>query len=505
MKYTKYILISLLLFWVTPIHAQVVFPNRGGTGIGTIPTFGQVLVGNSSGTYTLTATSSLGITGGSSGALYPFTPAINYAVLNQATTGIAWFQNGINASTTSHFVNASTTALSADSICFTVDTCRTTWPSTFGGIGGTWSTTTSQVAGNLINYPNNSATDVVNIGSTATTTGEYWFNPNINVSHLAGSTLFGLATTTKQSVGGGGPETIGIMRTNNNDLAIWSGIQGDTEGRWLVEANGLVGWGAGGVSDQDINLFRGGIGNLTVQSFISNSTDGFRVNQVDGSSVLTVNTTSEYVSVPWLLVNGAGGGAKMDVYGGGTTAIRAEQPAVSDVAFSSFKTGDTQLRFSFLTDGTLKWGPGTAVADTQLSRTATGTLAIEGIVSNPKLGIGTSSPYVSLAVVGDIVASHIYATSTTPTITACGTSPSIATGSSDSAGVVTAGTGGGFNFCRVNFGKIWVSPPVCVVIGADGQAVTYDATTTVTYLSVNSAAAGFGAPYKFNYICLGNR
>ncbi|HTK33475.1 MAG TPA: hypothetical protein VL335_02945, partial [Candidatus Paceibacterota bacterium] len=52
------------------------------------------------------ATSSLGIVAGASGAAYPFTPATNFGSTNQATTGIAWFQNGINASSTSNFASA---------------------------------------------------------------------------------------------------------------------------------------------------------------------------------------------------------------------------------------------------------------------------------------------------------------------------------------------------------------------------------------------------------------
>lgn len=55
---------SILL---TPLaRAQVVFPARGGTGTSSVPTYGQVLVGNENGTYSLMATSSLGIstTGG---------------------------------------------------------------------------------------------------------------------------------------------------------------------------------------------------------------------------------------------------------------------------------------------------------------------------------------------------------------------------------------------------------------------------------------------------------
>ena len=43
---------------------------QGGTGISTIPTYGQIPVGNSSGNYTLTATSTLGIAGGSGSSTY---------------------------------------------------------------------------------------------------------------------------------------------------------------------------------------------------------------------------------------------------------------------------------------------------------------------------------------------------------------------------------------------------------------------------------------------------
>jgi hypothetical protein len=52
---------------VSALAQTVVYPSHGGTGTSTIPTYGQVLVGNSGGTYTPTATSSLGITGGGGG------------------------------------------------------------------------------------------------------------------------------------------------------------------------------------------------------------------------------------------------------------------------------------------------------------------------------------------------------------------------------------------------------------------------------------------------------
>ncbi|TSC87231.1 MAG: cell wall surface anchored protein [Parcubacteria group bacterium Gr01-1014_8] len=65
-----------------------------------------------------------------------------------------------------------------------------------GGADGTWSTTTSQVSGTLINYPNN-ASDIVAIGSTATTSAEYWFDPNTTIAYLSGKV--GISTTSPYS------------------------------------------------------------------------------------------------------------------------------------------------------------------------------------------------------------------------------------------------------------------------------------------------------------------
>lgn len=61
-----------------------------------------------------------------------------------------------------------------------------------GGSGGTWSTTTSQVSGQLINYPNNTD-DIVVIGSNATTTAEFYYDPNTKdfLVQTASSTIVG--------------------------------------------------------------------------------------------------------------------------------------------------------------------------------------------------------------------------------------------------------------------------------------------------------------------------
>ncbi|MFA6314989.1 MAG: hypothetical protein WC648_01285 [Candidatus Paceibacterota bacterium] len=69
-----------------------------------------------------------------------------------------------------------------------------------GSAAGTWSTTTSQVSGRLINYSNN-GTDIVTIGSNATTTAEFYFDPNVGQAVING--------------GGTGTSTLSIGQTSN--------------------------------------------------------------------------------------------------------------------------------------------------------------------------------------------------------------------------------------------------------------------------------------------------
>lgn len=71
-----------------------------------------------------------------------------------------------------------------------------------GSSGGTWSTTTSSVAGQLVNYSNNS-TDIVAIGSTATSTASFYFDPNVQKSKI-GTVISGVWNGTAIAVANGG-------------------------------------------------------------------------------------------------------------------------------------------------------------------------------------------------------------------------------------------------------------------------------------------------------------
>lgn len=89
-----------------------------------------------------------------------------------------------------------------------------------GSGGGTWSTTTSQVAGQLINYPNN-GTDIVAIGANSTTTAEYWFDPNASKAYL--STGVGVGTTspwTNLSIVGTTTAS-GTLMAYNSPIVAW--------------------------------------------------------------------------------------------------------------------------------------------------------------------------------------------------------------------------------------------------------------------------------------------
>lgn len=109
-----------------------------------------------------------------------------------------------------------------------------------GSGGGTWSTTTSSVSGTLINYPNNN-TDVVTIGSTATSSASFFLDPvkkqfNVaNGSYITqnsgqvggqpGSTNIVVASTTALNYffAGAGPADPTVLSTTyvgNSNIAI---------------------------------------------------------------------------------------------------------------------------------------------------------------------------------------------------------------------------------------------------------------------------------------------
>ena len=181
MKYFKYILgIALSVFLVAGMAkaVTVLYPGGGGTGTSQVPTYGKVLVGQSNGTYLPTATSSLNITTSATGnwtgifdgqegtyylsrinhtgtqgvatlSNYDLSFASNYGTNNliSSTTMPWWAQGGLNASSTSHFVYASTTALTISGNSYLGTVSSGVWNGTT--IGDTYLTKTGDWTGTI--------------------------------------------------------------------------------------------------------------------------------------------------------------------------------------------------------------------------------------------------------------------------------------------------------------------------------------------------------------------
>ena len=125
------------------------------------------------------------LSGGSPNTLTFWTSGSAVSATGSPTVGYIY----ATSTTPSTFINASTTNLSVTGSLTLGGVTKNAWPS---GGAGTWSTTTSQTAGQLINYPNNT-TDIVVVGASSTTTAPFYIDPNQSTASL---TVGGSATTT---------------------------------------------------------------------------------------------------------------------------------------------------------------------------------------------------------------------------------------------------------------------------------------------------------------------
>ncbi|MBX4206358.1 hypothetical protein KW784_01040, partial [Candidatus Parcubacteria bacterium] len=130
--------------------------------------------------------------------------------------------------------------------------------------------------------------------------------------------------------------------------------------------------------------------------------------------------------------------------------------------------------------------------------------------SSPKLSTGAQNAPVTLFAID--TSGRIYASSTRPTLTTCGTSPTIQ--GTDSDGLITLGTSA-HTVCVMTFSRTWGNAPFCVVSASAKNAktargITAVASTTATTLAIG-ASATTSATVMYNiadmllyYHCVGN-
>jgi hypothetical protein len=101
---------------------------------------------------------------------------------------------------------------------------------------------------------------------------------------------------------------------------------------------------------------------------------------------------------------------------------------------------------------------------------------------------------------------HVHATGTDPTLSTCGTSPTII--GNDTAGTVTVGTGGTATACTITFANAFpTNAPSCVFTSQMGATVLNITAASTTAITVTNGDPGVPVAFppsgKFNYHCIG--
>jgi hypothetical protein len=153
------------------------------------------------------------------------TPNVSFGGLSTSSAAVIGnipYFTGVNT-----FGNLATTSVtcSGSTSCtgFTVFGSSPITISSTGGAGsaaGTWSTTTSQTAGQLVNYSNNT-TDIVSVGANSTTTAKFYVDPNLGQAVLNG--------------GGAGTSTLSIgSSTHGGCTQTWDAVNTTYNKTWMV-------------------------------------------------------------------------------------------------------------------------------------------------------------------------------------------------------------------------------------------------------------------------------
>lgn len=353
---------------------------------------------------------------------YPFTPLTTFGTTTSATSTGLWAQLGIYASSTSQI--ASTT--------FSIN----------GNIGIGSSSPTSPLT--LIQGNTSSLFTAFTIdGVTAGAGAEMALNRGANTGTEEANIDFNTNNVEEWQ--------LGMQNNSTNDFELWDGL--DDPAFTIKTGTNYIGFGTTTpFGDFAINADYGDVlpGNLIfniASSSLTATTSLFSVNNIGSTtlyqaplSVLVTNANSTIVgssSLPISLggtatstlpntngvefyngttiTNGTGfltNGVQasigkginttiaLDIKDASSQGLRLEGSTASMIGFSTFVTGDSQVRYTNLSDGTTKWGSGAVVADVGLSRFGVGTLALgngsaadtSGTFLTTLMGLGTTSP-----------------------------------------------------------------------------------------------------------------
>lgn len=378
---------ALVAYFSVPIAAKAApfLPAVGGTGTSSVPTYGKLLVGNASGVYQLTATSSLGLQSpitfplaiSSGGTGFGSAPSYGQMLVGNSGGGYTL------TATSSLGINTSQ------------------WDNITGGI----------------NY----AGGKVGVGSST---------PLARLSVHNSGTYLPYAFMVGSSTGAGVPSLLFAVNS-----------------RGMVETNWIGGFGSGlyihdGTDDTYLDLTTGG--DATLQAF--------------SGDVKIFN----------------GGGEGFRIYDTGELVLES---------FNIIRTSGAQVGIGTSSP----WG----FFAVNPSASLTGTEPIFNVGSSTRTAFTIDNK------------SHSGFGGFAPTISSCGTSPSLIRGS-DTTGLVRVGTGS-VSACTLTFGRSFTNAPQCFVYINRNVATTtvLTASTTPSALLIRGSAANLGGTF-LSYFCPAN-
>lgn len=275
----------------------------------------------------------------------------------------------------------------------------------------------------------------------------------------AGGNLFTVANTT------GAPTSDNVQFSSHSagDATLGILVAGDTVDRLAIDSNGQHRWGAGGVSAADVQLTRSVAGTLAQ----TNPAGGVASHTIGGANsggqlLALTNSTSAPTNANLLVTAAAAG----------------------DISIGTAVSGDTNDRLTVDSNGKMQWGPGNAVVDTNLYRSAANTLT-----TDDSLAVG-----INLSVVGvgrDIFVVKSASTSRNTTVTPTADpnlTVSVAANATYMVQCVVAWTNGGGGF-RCD----WGAPAGATMVWTDNDGSGLPTLTTQDVFSATTGTTLSGA------------